>query len=202
VIIDWSSELPYFGLRPIVRQWVIPGGAIVATARGNIDYDQLRVSARHGIGQQLQMFGGGAITAGHMAMFDAAGNVVDSGLLASATPYLITWGIGIGTPATTGTDVTPHYVVAQSGTLAGITISAKTAPAGADLIIDILDGGISVLGASHLHLPSGMGVASSASFANSPQTITVGDVLTLNILQVGSSIPGQDILVQLKVVPT
>jgi hypothetical protein len=51
----------------------------LATQRGNIDYDQIKVVARHGNGSQLQMFGGGATVAGNVAVFDAGGNVIDGG---------------------------------------------------------------------------------------------------------------------------
>jgi hypothetical protein len=47
--------------------------------RGNTDYDQIRSSGRQGFGTKFQMFGGGSTAAGHAAVFDASGNVVDGG---------------------------------------------------------------------------------------------------------------------------
>jgi hypothetical protein len=47
--------------------------------RGNIDYDQVRTAARQGQGGMFQMFGGGTTASGHMAVYDAAGNLVDGG---------------------------------------------------------------------------------------------------------------------------
>lgn len=48
-------------------------------SRGNIDYDQIRASARHGNGTQFQMFTGSAPATGDVATFDANGNVIDGG---------------------------------------------------------------------------------------------------------------------------
>jgi hypothetical protein len=53
--------------------------AAVPQQRGNIDYDQIRIAARQGTGNKLQMFGGGSVTSGHVAVYDANGNVVDGG---------------------------------------------------------------------------------------------------------------------------
>ena len=46
--------------------------------RGNIDYDQIRRSARSGDGAKLHTLTG-SITTGHGVIFDAAGNLIDSG---------------------------------------------------------------------------------------------------------------------------
>lgn len=47
--------------------------------RGNIDYDQVRLSVRHANGPQFQMFDGGTSPEGHVPVFDAAGNLTDAG---------------------------------------------------------------------------------------------------------------------------
>ncbi len=51
---------------------------IPPNVRGNIDYDQIRVSARSGDGPKLLTFTG-SFTAGNVIVFDANGNAVDSG---------------------------------------------------------------------------------------------------------------------------
>src|SRR5215469_4200521 len=56
----------------------------VKNQRGNIDYDQIRAVARQGPGSLIQMFGGGATSSGHAAVYDSAGNVVDSGTVIPA----------------------------------------------------------------------------------------------------------------------
>jgi hypothetical protein len=108
--------------------------------------------------------------------------------------YPITWGVAIGVPAVTGTDVTPHYLVQFPGTLIACTICAKTAPTGADLIVDLLQNGASLLSGAKLHLPAGSLTGSTSSFAGIP--LTIGALLTLNVTQVGSPSPGQDVTVQ------
>jgi hypothetical protein len=110
------------------------------------------------------------------------------------TNYLITWGVAIGTPAVTGTDLTPHYLVPFAGTLIACTICAKTAPSGADLIVDLLQNGASLLGAAKLHLPAGSLTGTTSSFAGIP--LTAGALLTLNVTQVGSPSAGQDVTIQ------
>jgi len=49
--------------------------------RGNIDYDQIRAIARQGTGAMFQMFAGGQPVAGNAAVFDAQGNIKDSGVV-------------------------------------------------------------------------------------------------------------------------
>ena len=113
--------------------------------------------------------------------------------------FTVTWGIGIGQPAAVGTAVTPLYVVPAAGTLVSVSIIAKTAPVGSDLVVDLLDGALSLFGSAQLHLPAGSRQATATTFAASPQTIAPGDVLSLNVTQVGSTTPGQDVTIQLLV---
>lgn len=47
--------------------------------RGNIDYDQIRLSVRHADGPQFQMFDGTTSTGGHVAIFNPEGNLSDGG---------------------------------------------------------------------------------------------------------------------------
>jgi len=51
--------------------------------RGNIDFDQIRSTSRQGSGSGFQMFAGSAPTAGHLAVYDANGNVTDGGAVPS-----------------------------------------------------------------------------------------------------------------------
>lgn len=63
---------------------VVLSGMLYAATRGNIDYDQIRTGARQGNGVQFQMFGGGSTTAGHSPIYDAGGNIIDSGSAAGS----------------------------------------------------------------------------------------------------------------------
>lgn len=66
-----------------------PAASFTVTAgvfqRGNIDYDQIRSAARQGTGAKFQMMTGSTVTAGHMAAYDANGNVVDGGAPSTGT---------------------------------------------------------------------------------------------------------------------
>ncbi len=111
--------------------------------------------------------------------------------------FAITWGIGIGQAVAVGNDVTPHYLVPFAGIPQEVTLAAKTAPAGADLIVDILHNGTSLFSAP-VHLSAGQTQATSTALA-SGAVLAVGDLLTLNVTQVGSTTPGQDVTIQLLV---
>ncbi len=60
-----------------------PGGQ-----RGNIDYDQIRRAARSGDGAKLHTLTG-SVTTGHGVVFDANGNLIDSGAAPVAAPALV-----------------------------------------------------------------------------------------------------------------
>lgn len=66
--------------------------------RGNIDFDQLQVSVRHGTAGQFQMFTGTS-TNSHVALFDANGNIYDGGLFnpGAASVIVDTNGTVVGT---------------------------------------------------------------------------------------------------------
>ena len=57
MILNWTGgDLGYIGLQPLIHSWGSGGGEATfgaASARGNIDYDQIRVAARTGNGTQL-----------------------------------------------------------------------------------------------------------------------------------------------------
>lgn len=112
-----------------------------------------------------------------------------------------TFGIGVGTPAAVGDYVTPPYVWSNSrvGRPAIVFLCANISPTGANLIVDIRKSGVSIFTAGQVVLPAGTanravvsysGVFTGVSFAR-------GDVLTPHVLQIGSTLEGQDINVVL-----
>jgi len=114
-----------------------------------------------------------------------------------ASAYCVTWGVGIGGPATTGSNVAPLYVVPAAGVPLALSIAAKTAPTGSALVIDIRRNGSTIL-AAPASLAAGSNQTSSTNFA-AGIALAIGDVLTLNVNQVGSSVAGQDITIQLQI---
>lgn len=63
---------------------IAKGLAVGPSQRGNIDYDQVRTTARAGNGPLFQMAATGTVVGGHMAVYDASGNIVDGGAAPSA----------------------------------------------------------------------------------------------------------------------
>jgi hypothetical protein len=66
---------------------------IAPLQRGNIDYDQIRSTARQGAGAMFQMFGGGTVTAGHGLVYDTGGNAIDSGVSVSSSNLSVNGGL-------------------------------------------------------------------------------------------------------------
>lgn len=109
-----------------------------------------------------------------------------------------TFAVALGTPATTGTNKSNVLIVPANATVVKCWIYAKTAPTGSSLICDILDNGTSIWAATpanRITLPSGQNTASQTAFDTT--TLVAGDILTCDIDQVGSTIAGQDITIQL-----
>jgi hypothetical protein len=96
--------------------------------RGHIDYDQIRSVARQGTGAQFQMYTGQAPVSGHIAVYDASGNLTDGGtgggasyVLPPATATLL-GGVKIGenvNVAADGTISVANSVISVNGVLAG-----------------------------------------------------------------------------------
>jgi hypothetical protein len=106
--------------------------------------------------------------------------------------------LGSGIPATTGVDKTNHIYAVSTGSISKAFISAKTAPVGSALIVDIKKNGTSIWNvtpANRLQLASGATTGTQTSF--DATTVTSGDVFSIDVVQVGSTTAGQDITVQL-----
>lgn len=92
--------------------------------RGNIDYGQIRQAARKGQGSQVQMFGGGATTPGHVATYNAAGDLVDGGA----------GGGGAGTVTSVALTMPPEFAVANSPVTAAGTLAVSKASQSQNLV--------------------------------------------------------------------
>lgn len=114
-------------------------------------------------------------------------------------PKVITWVLASGTDATTGTDKTNTIVAPFDGTIVKWQIVAKTGPSGADLICDInINAGTIFAGSGDQPTITDGGTSGSGNtFSNS--SFLAGDLFTVDIDQVGSSVAGQDITLQLTV---
>lgn len=124
--------------------------------------------------------------------------------VARGFPRPVTFVLAVGAPATTGTDVTNWVTAEYSGTIAKCKIAAKTAPTGAALICDILkssNGGSSFTSiwastpSNRIQLAAGAKTGSQTSFDTT--AVAENDLFRIDVAQVGSTIAGQDVAVQL-----
>jgi len=97
-----------------------------------------------------------------------------------------------------GTDVCPlHHEAVESGTLTEVRARVKTAPTGDVIRIDINVGGTSIWnsGGSRLSISAGSKTNSTTTISNTG--ISKGNLITLDIDNVGSSVNGADLIVYL-----
>lgn len=108
-----------------------------------------------------------------------------------------TWNLCVAAPCATGSNLTANYIVTAAETLGKCYISAKTAPTGHTLIVDVLNNGTSIFGAgTKLVLAISGTYATQAVIAN--PSLAEGDILTTDITAIGSTIAGQDLTVVCK----
>ena len=110
----------------------------------------------------------------------------------------ITWVLASGTPLTIGVNKTNTIVIPKSGTLLKVYIYAKIAPTGSDLIIDINKNGTTLWSAQSNRPKLTDGSNSSTTITFDTNTVIEGDLLTIDVDQVGNTIAGQDLTIILK----
>jgi len=101
------------------------------------------------------------------------------------------WGLCAGQNCAAGETVAVPYIAVVKSEVSKCHIAAGTAPAGADLIVDILKNGVSIFGATKLVLSANQESGATTSFAN--RSLSEGDRLTAVVTQVGATVPGADI---------
>ena len=100
---------------------------------------------------------------------------------------------------TTGTSVTPALIVVAGQTITKAYAYVKTAPTGANLIIDINKNGTSIWNttqANRLTIDAGDTEGTQTSFDTT--SLADEDVLTIDLDQVGSTVAGADLTIVLK----
>lgn len=100
---------------------------------------------------------------------------------------------------TTGTSVTPVLIATQAQTITKVYANVKTAPTGAAIKIDINKNGTSIWNttqANRLTIADGETTGSQTSFDTT--ALVEGDILSIDIDQVGSTLAGADITVTVK----
>jgi hypothetical protein len=107
-----------------------------------------------------------------------------------------------GTAATTGTDKTGRLMVPYSGTIKKATANAKTAPTGAALLFDINystdNSSYSTIWSTQANrLTIAAGAKSGTTTTFNTTAVAADSFLSIDIDQVGSTVAGQDIVVEL-----
>jgi hypothetical protein len=92
----------------------------------------------------------------------------------------------------------PRFYMTREVNITALAVSVGTAPVGADLIVDIYRNGLSIF-ATPEHRPT-ITDGSHLALATVPDnaTLAVGDYLTVSIDQVGLSLAGSDLTVQIE----
>lgn len=93
--------------------------------------------------------------------------------------------------------------VENSYTIASIRASVGVAPTGSSIIVDILKNGTSIFATTTANRPT-IAASSFTALAGTPDTPTMvaGDYYTVSIVQIGSSNPGSDLTVSIRLRPS
>lgn len=98
----------------------------------------------------------------------------------------------------TGTNMMPRWYnkTGSTKTISNVFLMVETAPTGASLIVDVNKNGTSIFATTPANRPT-IAASGTSGTSGTPDTTSVadGDYLTFDIDQVGSTIPGSDLLV-------
>lgn len=100
----------------------------------------------------------------------------------------------------TGTNLTLALISHGNWTISKVYAYVKTAPTGANIIADIEVNGVSIWSvttADRVHILAGVQSGNQTSFDN--DTLSEGDIITLDVTQIGSTIAGSDLTIEMKV---
>jgi hypothetical protein len=109
-----------------------------------------------------------------------------------------TFDLAIGINAQTGTSLTNAAIVTDNCTASKVYAYCKTAPTGQALIFDINLNGTTIWSTQSNRVQIAASGTSGSSTTFNTASLTEGDILTIDIDQIGSSDPGKDITVILK----
>lgn len=105
----------------------------------------------------------------------------------------VTWGLCANTNCTVATTITAPWVAVSALTIEKCYVQAGTAPTGSTLIVDINKSGTTIFSGTKLQLTAGSTSGTQTVFGTT--SLAEGDTLTIDIDQVGSTIPGKDLYV-------
>jgi hypothetical protein len=109
----------------------------------------------------------------------------------------VTFALAVGVDATTGTGKTNPICIPYATTITKAYINATTGPTGADYIVDINKNGSTIWATQGNRLKIVAGATSGTQTSFNTTSLVEGDLLTIDVDQVGSTIPGQSVTVLL-----
>lgn len=110
------------------------------------------------------------------------------------------FGLGVGSNIAVGASATPKITVERKVQLTHWRITANTAPTGSSIIVDVKVNGSSIFtagSANEIVLPATLLKNEGTTFIANPKILLVGDELLPDVIQVGSTIPGFRIQIQI-----
>lgn len=116
-----------------------------------------------------------------------------------AAAILPTFVFTIAGTLTTGTNLTHALIINNALTINKVYAYVKTAPTGANIIIDINKNGVSVWNSDQSNRLNIVAAAQSGNQTIFDTTsLAEDDILTIDLDQVGSTVSGQDITIEVK----
>ncbi len=120
-------------------------------------------------------------------------------------PRVFTWILGLGADLVSGLDFTNWLVCSKAGTFTRVDMVIKVAPIGADIIIDIKKASspsgtfTSLWASTPANRPTIASAANIGTFGafDPPATFAAGDILRIDVIQVGIGTAGQYLTVEL-----
>lgn len=122
---------------------------------------------------------------------------VTAAINAITFPVVATFLLGVGSDVATGTTLTTTVIVPLAGTIVKAWAKAQTGPVGADLIFDINLNGTTIWSTQANRLKIVDGATSGNQTAFNTTSVAAGDLLTIDIDQIGSTTPGKNVTVEL-----
>jgi hypothetical protein len=107
-----------------------------------------------------------------------------------------TFGIGIDTGAVVGTNVCPPYIASFNLNPIVCYYTAGQFPTGSNVIVDVKLNAVSLFTTPITILVGGSNVYEKSDFAST--TLSIKDVVNCNVTQIGSGLPGVNIVIVIK----
>ncbi len=115
--------------------------------------------------------------------------------LSEGQPSFVFTAIGV---LTTGTSVAPTLIAHRALTIVKAYAEVKTAPTGAVLILDLNKNGSTIWATQGNRVQIAAGATSGTETSFDTTTLAEGDLLTLDIDQIGSTVSGADLTIMLR----